>query len=294
MNILKKAFLFFILSAALQTYAQNFPEIQKLESKNILFSQYQNDVLEANIQAAKGLLVQPVIYSYTAKKEDTVLTVSARCSITYDTLVTLNGIAENGEYLEGKQILLPSAVGLFIAEKPENTIEMLLSKEYLSLTESGKYSLYKINGSSFYFIQGARFSPSSRAFFLDSTMRLPIENSVLSSPFGMRVSPISGNWKFHNGIDMAAPEGTSVFACKSGKVTNTGKNDTYGNFITITHSNGMKSFYAHLSRILVEKGELVAGGVLIGKVGQTGLATGPHLHFEIIVNGSNEDPEKFF
>ncbi len=294
MNLTKKAFLILLVTHAAFLYAQNFPQIEKLESKNILFSQYQTDVLESNKQAAKGQKVPQIVYAYKATKDDTVFTVSARCSITYDTLVTLNGIAESGEYLEGKTILLPVAVGLFIAEKPENTIEMLLSKEYLETTQSGTLPLYEINGRRFFFIQGARFSPSSRAFFLDSTMRLPIEHSVLSSPFGMRVSPITGNWKFHNGIDMAAPEGTSVFSCKSGKVTNTGTNSTYGNFITVTHNNGMKSFYAHLSKILVEKGMLVAGGDLIGKVGQTGLATGPHLHFEIIVNGSNEDPEKFF
>lgn len=294
MNLIRKTFLFILFSSSCCLYAQVFPQIEKLESKNDLFSQYQNDVQECNMLAAKGKPVPQIVYSYKATKDDTVFTVSARCSITYDTLVTLNGLGESGEYLEGKTILLPTAVGLFIPEEPKNTIEMLLSKEYLEQIQSGKNPLYSINGRKFHFIQGARFSPSSRAFFLDSTMRLPIENSVLSSPYGMRVSPITGSWKFHNGIDMAAPEGTRVFACKSGKVTNTGRNDTYGNFVTVTHNNGMKSFYAHLSRILVEKGQLVAGGALIGNVGQTGLATGPHLHFEIIVNGQYEDPEKFF
>lgn len=275
-------------------FAQNFPEIKKLESKNPVFSQYQDEVMDANKNIAKGIETELNIYSYRATENDTVFTVAARCSITYDTLVTINSIAETGEILDGKTLLLPTVTGIFIPEEPHTTLENLLNKEYLALIQNEETRSYILNGKKFFFLQNRRFTPADRAFFLDSSMCLPLENSVLSSPYGMRVSPISGKWKFHNGIDMAAPEGTSVFASKSGKVTSSGYNETYGLYITITHDNGMKTFYAHLNTISVKKGQFVSGREKIGTVGQSGLATGPHLHFEVVVNGSTEDPEKFF
>ena len=98
----------------------------------------------------------------------------------------------------------------------------------------------------------------------------------------------------HKGIDMAAPTGTEIHACKGGTVVSAIAMDyTYGNYVILDHGKGMTSLYGHMSKILVSKGEKVSAGQVIGLVGSTGLSTGPHLHFEIKLNGELQDPQKY-
>ena len=123
-------------------------------------------------------------------------------------------------------------------------------------------------------------------------MQLPLSKKIVTSGFGYRVSPITGKWKFHAGIDLAAPEGTEVYACKQGKVKTAAYSDIYGNYIVLSHNNSTTSLYAHLSQILVQKNESVATGQKIGLTGTTGASTGPHLHFEVRENGTPMDPSK--
>ena len=107
----------------------------------------------------------------------------------------------------------------------------------------------------------------------------------------MRMSPLSGEMRFHRGIDLAAPEGARVYSCKSGSVVRCTKGDPiYGNYVVLKHDKGMTSIYAHLSDVFVRKGDIVIGRTPIGLVGKTGAATGPHLHFEIRINGVSTDP----
>lgn len=98
------------------------------------------------------------------------------------------------------------------------------------------------------------------------------------------------NYSSHTGTDFAAPIGTQVFSWKDGVVEEAGWHGGYGNSILINHNNGQKTRYAHLSKILCRKGQKVSSGTLIGKVGSTGNSTGPHLHFEIIINGNFVNP----
>ena len=275
-------------------WAQSFPQIPSLESRDFLFSQYQQEVQQCQKDFFKSNTSVPTFYSYKAKKGDTIFTVAARCSIWQETLSTANSIENSGELLEGKTIILPSANGLFIPESPATSIEFLLANEHKEKISQGTFEQYKINGKLFYFIPGERFSPAERAYFLNPGMSMPLEKSILTSNYGKRQSPITGRWQFHKGIDLAAPAGTSVFACKTGTVKSVERgNRIYGNHIVISHAGGMESSYAHLSEILVEEGEVVSTGQKIGKVGTTGLSTGPHLHFEIKQNGSSLNPGKY-
>ncbi|MGN0728604.1 M23 family metallopeptidase [Treponema sp.] len=288
---------FLILSAFFSVatvFPQNFPEIPALESRDFLFSQYQQEVQESQKELFRENSAEPSFYSYKAKKGDSVITVAARCSIWQETLSTVNSIDTSSEPLEGKTIILPTANGLFIPENPNSSIEILLSNEHSEKISLGNSAAYKINGRLFFFIPGARFSPAERAYFLNPGMSMPLEKSILTSSYGKRKSPITGKWQFHRGIDLAAPEGTPVFACKSGTVKKIERgNRIYGNLIVLSHAGGLESYYAHLSAILTEEGSAVATGQKIGEVGSTGLATGPHLHFEIKQNGSAQNPEKF-
>lgn len=117
-----------------------------------------------------------------------------------------------------------------------------------------------------------------------------VSGTRISSTYGYRTHPITGTKKFHKGLDIAAPQGNSVYAFADGKVIEAGWNGGYGNWILIDHGNGLKSGYGHLSKISVKTGQRVGTGEKIGAVGSTGDSTGPHLHFEIIKNGSTVNP----
>ena len=123
----------------------------------------------------------------------------------------------------------------------------------------------------------------------------PVASYVyVSSRFGLRVHPITGKTKNHTGIDIASNQGTAVYASDGGSVTLAGWNGGYGNCIMIEHGNGYVTLYGHLSSISVSVGQTVSQGTTIGAVGSTGNSTGPHLHFEVLKNGTRIDPEQFF
>ena len=121
-------------------------------------------------------------------------------------------------------------------------------------------------------------------------LRYPLEFSRVSSGFGMRRHPIFGKWRRHTGIDYAAPIGTRVRAVADGVVEYAGVKGGYGNVVILRHSGQYTTVYGHLSRIAVRRGAHVAQNDTIGLVGQTGWATGPHLHYEFRVSGQARNP----
>ena len=116
----------------------------------------------------------------------------------------------------------------------------------------------------------------------------------LSSLYGSRKHPVTGKANNHTGIDVPAPSGTPIQACKSGVVTTSPYNNSYGNYVVVSHSDGTSTLYAHMSRRNASKGQTVSQGQVIGYVGTTGSSTGNHLHLEIRVNGSRRDPINYF
>ncbi len=125
-----------------------------------------------------------------------------------------------------------------------------------------------------------------------SFLASPVEFSRVTSGFSMRLHPILNEWKQHKGVDFGAPTGTPVRTVGDGVVEFAGWQNGYGNVIYIDHSHDRSTVYAHLSRIDVVKGQHVEIGSVIGAVGQTGWATGPHLHFEVKIDGQQQDPLK--
>jgi murein DD-endopeptidase MepM/ murein hydrolase activator NlpD len=135
-----------------------------------------------------------------------------------------------------------------------------------------------------------RTGRSLRKFLL----RTPVDGARLSSRFGMRKHPILGYSRMHKGVDFAAPTGTPIYAAGSGRVAAAGRNGGYGNYIRIRHSGEYSTAYGHLSRIGkgISPGRRVRQGQVIGYVGATGRATGPHLHYEVLRNGTQINPLK--
>ena len=120
----------------------------------------------------------------------------------------------------------------------------------------------------------------------------PVKGARLTSPFGYRTNPISGNYGFHTGIDLAAAENTPVSAAFAGTVTETGESDVWGKYVLVRHSDSLETYYCHLNEIYVEQGAVIRSGETVGLLGSTGWSTGPHLHFEVRIDGVRVDPEK--
>ena len=124
--------------------------------------------------------------------------------------------------------------------------------------------------------------------------RWPASSYLVTSTYGYRIHPISGDNKFHAGIDVGAGSGTPIVAAAEGDVATATYNDSYGNYVLVNHGGGTATLYAHMSSMAVSVGQHVTQGQVIGYVGSTGWATGPHLHFEIRVGGSTVDPLGYF
>ena len=121
------------------------------------------------------------------------------------------------------------------------------------------------------------------------TLAWPVSGTI-TSPFGYRRNPFGGGMEFHQGLDIAAPMGTTITAAASGTVISAGWYGGYGNYILIDHGGGMATGYGHCSQIFVSVGQKVQKGQAIGAVGSTGYSTGPHVHFEVRINGKPVDP----
>ena len=296
---IKVFFLTFFLLTPL-FYAQNnqkiIPEITEMKSSDLLYKEYSYIVEDNYKNIAAGKTPDLIIFKYTVlDKKMTLIALASRCNIPYDTIATLNCIESSTTPLYGKTLLLPSAPGLFIRKTQGiNSLEILLQERYFNSDNSGKYIYYNTEKDEFIFLINGRFTPTERAYFLDSELRLPINRDSywISSEFGKRKNPVSGEWKNHNGIDLAAAEGTPVYAIKDGFNAICCKDDpTFGNYIVLSHDDGnMTSVYAHLSKIAISNYDSVKKGDIIGYVGSTGMATGPHLHFEIHKDGVAQNP----
>lgn len=133
----------------------------------------------------------------------------------------------------------------------------------------------------------------SRRLLLESVPGGWPVRGILSSVFGVRISPFTQTPVFHHGLDIVAQTGTPVLASASGVVVKSGYEAQYGNVVVIDHGAGYRSVYAHMSSSSVEEGAFVNRGEEVGKVGSTGRSTGPHLHYEVRVNGLPVNPARF-
>ncbi len=119
----------------------------------------------------------------------------------------------------------------------------------------------------------------------------PLKKARVTSRFDYRVNPVTGRYVFHTGMDLGAASGSNIMAMKSGRVVSAKYNGGYGNVVILEHAGGIRTLYAHCSKLLVKAGEKVSKGQVIAKVGSTGNSTGPHLHIEFRKGGKRFDPE---
>lgn len=139
----------------------------------------------------------------------------------------------------------------------------------------------------------AGIAPSFSFAAPQANLVYPLLGSRVSSDFGNRHHPIHRRVRHHDGIDLAAPDSSPVRAIADGVVVFADPYQGYGKLVVVKHQSGLTSHYGHLESIAVRPGQRIKAGTLVGRVGHTGRVTGPHLHFEVRINGKAQDPEKY-
>jgi hypothetical protein len=267
------------------------PRIFRLDNRDLGFVQYQEDVENSRRKlfgrtGGRAGDLGLTIYRHVPAEGEDLLSLAARCNIPYSTLATLNRLPHPPLAAE---MLLPSVPGIFVPLEPDSDLERLMAAAR-SGREGEELHLGAGSAGVFRFFPGDDFSPTERVFFLNRGFRFPLRNFTLTSAFGPRINPVTGRFRVHEGLDLAAPEGTDVFAAAEGVVSETGSDPVYGNYVVLRHRDDWVSLYGHLSLVSVILRQELRSGSVIGKVGSTGQSTGPHLHFELRKNGRAQDP----
>ncbi len=262
-------------------------------------SDYQNYVM--NSVRLDGIAFTSVVID----RGDNFWTVARRHNINIDSLIGVNPYWDDLFARINQTVVIPSENGVLEFINDYSEIEEL--KEEYGVDDSfiiveDKPSLYK-----YYYKYEKNRKPI--AVFIKSvkprveimTAKLAVkfeERELFRSPLGGRLSsffggrqhPIFKKHRFHNGLDIAARRGTYIGAAREGRVVSTGWNGGYGKAVIVEHDKGYRTLYGHMSSILVKAGQYVKAGRVIGRVGSTGLSTGPHLHFTIWKNGKLINP----
>jgi murein DD-endopeptidase MepM/ murein hydrolase activator NlpD len=232
--------------------------------------------------------------TYTVQKGDSIGSIAKRFGRSVDSLLSLNGIKNVKGLRTGTELRIPNMDGLIhVVAKGENL--GLIAKRYkVELTliaDANDLGSTSIRVGQSLFIPGARLAPEELRRIYGTSFAWPLRGPI-SSRFGVRSDPFTGVRRFHAGVDIVVDLGTPVRAAAAGRVADLGYNANYGNYIILSHGDGLQTLYGHLSGFTVTIGQTVAQGAVIGKSGNTGYSTGPHLHFGIYRGGAAVDPFK--
>ncbi len=224
-----------------------------------------------------------LLVTYVVRSGDSIHTVSRELGVSMSTIIDFNNLSNPSSIKAGDRLFLPQPDGLIYNVQSGDTLESI-AKAFFAPVES----LFDTNNLK----SSSTINPGQRVFIPMSVInmyqyvpqstpfRWPVYG-VISSAYGWRSHPVSGDASFHSGLDIAAPEGAPIFAASKGVVIFAGVNGGYGNMVDIQHDNGYVTRYGHMSKICVYVGQRVDSGSLIGRVGSTGISTGPHVHFEV-------------
>jgi murein DD-endopeptidase MepM/ murein hydrolase activator NlpD len=280
-----------------------FPPVYRLDLRDTGFRQYLGDVEQARRRLhlrdrtgeSPALIAESLtIYNYRPEAGETIFDIAGRCNIPYSAIASLNRAAHPVSLEGAASVLLPSIPGIFVPEEAGSDMERLVAAARLPETEGVPLALYRDGRrEQWRFFPGDDFNPTERIFFLNPGFRFPLRSYRLTSAYGPRRNPVTGNLRIHHGFDLAAPEGTEVYAAGDGIVTEIGNDPVYGVYLVIKHGETWASLYGHLSKIETTLRSAVRSGSLVGRVGSTGQSTGPHLHFELRRNGEALDPSRY-
>ncbi len=277
---------------------EQYPVVRVLSHDDALFVQQQAEldefrqVMESRT-GEPGILPNLDIFAYSRRQAEDLFSLNARLGLRYDTLASLNDAANKDDFNARVRILIPSQDGLFVHDPPRGDLEtMVLTTRIAAGKPARRLQVARDDGrwEAMSFFPDESYSGVERAFFLRILYRNPIDKGRITSLYGWRSDPFTGGREFHGGLDIGAPDGTAVHAARDGTVEDIGVSEPRGRYVVVTHPGGYQTVYGHLSAINVTIGEPVNTGFILGAVGHTGRATGPHLHFEVRTKTGTEDP----
>lgn len=197
-----------------------------------------------------------------------------------------------GERVSGLAGISPSDIKIKVGQGGALVSARPLSMEELQATLSGLDHLTDQRSDWMTVMESRLFDRKIRSMMVPT--QVPVFEGNLGSSFGWRIDPIAGGSALHTGLDFQAQQGTPILAAAAGGVVVTQEfHPAYGNMVEIDHGNDLITRYAHASKTLVRRGDLIKRGQKIAEVGTTGRSTGAHLHFEVLVQGIAQDPQKF-
>jgi len=230
--------------------------------------------------------------SYTMEKGDIVGNIAIRTGLNEDTIISVNNIKNTRLMQIGQVIKIPNQDGIYYSVKSGETLESIAEKYNTSVAHiktANELFSDSVPANTSLFIPGAKLDWTSRQEINGDLFIWPTSGRI-SSPYGYRIAPFAGVRMFHTGVDIAAPMGSPIKAAMAGRVTQVGNDESWGNFVVVSHHSGYRTFYAHMSVVRVKEGAYVETGGRIGDVGSTGLSTGPHVHFTVYKNGVTVNP----
>jgi murein DD-endopeptidase MepM/ murein hydrolase activator NlpD len=234
--------------------------------------------------------------SYTIRRGETISEIARKLKLNLDTLISFNGIQDVRSLSVGTSLEYPNSDGLKYTVRRGDTLNKIaksFSAPMEGILDWNGLTTSVITVGQQLFIPGARMNPNDINRILGMLFLFPVRGDI-SSRFGNRPDPFTGIVRFHNGVDITNKLDTPITAAMAGKVGAVGFNPNYGRFVIINHpGTGYQTLYGHLDKILVSKGENVKQGEPIGKLGDTGYSTGPHLHFSIFKNNEPVDPLRY-
>lgn len=256
---------------------------------------------DSEINGDESLNLSEICYSsYRVRSGDMISVIASNFGITEDTIISVNNIRSSRLLQIGTYLKIPSIPGILYTVRSDGETALDLADKYKIETEK-LCAVNKIDENSplsagtMLFLPDAHLDWVTRQEINGDLFKKPVRARwYLSSAFGWRKSPFTGARSYHSGVDMACPQGTKIYAAMDGKVTSTGFNNVYGNYVIITHHSGYKTLYGHMSAIAAVKGQYVTQNSVIGYVGSTGLSTGPHLHFTVFKNGKQINPQNLW
>jgi murein DD-endopeptidase MepM/ murein hydrolase activator NlpD len=232
------------------------------------------------------------LIEYDIERGDTLWSISKEFDVDPDSIISTNVFTNVHAIREGDAILVPNMRGIFVHVGEEDTILRYATTYDLPpdfIIEVNDLRSSRLVPGMKLFLPGARYGNMERAYALGEAFSKPCHGR-LTSRYGYRIDPFTRRKAFHSGIDIATRTGTAVHAAQGGTVVYVGKRAGYGRTIILEHRFGYRTLYGHLDSYDIRRGQTVSAGQIIGRVGNTGRSTGPHLHFEIWLRNRKINP----
>ena len=268
----------------------------KFSNKQIkkLRSEIRKTIYIIKSKKEKEKLPKLTFYKYIVKKDDTFWKIISKTSQDMDTILSCNFLSSPKSIKKGMTLFIPNMRGIIKKNTDKQKSIKIIKKTNIKIEYVNHINKTQDIEKKYLFIPCGKISKLEKSLFLGTAFMYPLKGGRETSGFGTRRDPINRRrHSFHKGLDIACQLKTPIRASRNGKVLFAGYKGGYGKLVILKHEFGYQTYYGHLSKIKVKKGQSVKIGKTIALSGNTGRTTGPHLHFEIRRNKRAINPKRF-